>query len=418
MNEGYRSPDPEEVLVLAADAARIVLESGGETYRAEDTSAAICSSLGGAEAECFATPTCVVLSCSAADGRSRSIVRRVRKRSMNLERVARVNSLVRSLAAGRVDFDGAAMELGEIESLAGRSALVSVPAAALGTGAFALLFGGGWREGLVAAAVGALVSRFVPRLARRALPDFFINLVGGAAATALCLAARALGLAGSAEAAAIGVVMLLVPGVAITNAIRDTIAGDLVAGVARGADAFMAAAAISIGAGGAYLLMPAGAVGDMAGPSSLGPLWAGLGTVGFAILFELRKGDLPLAALGGAIGWAAFELISLPSGSSGLGYFAAAAAIGLWSEALAAARRKPATVYMICGIIPLVPGGGMYYTMLEYVRGNTWASVSTGFAALQAAGAIAAGLAVSSATSRLLSLRALARRALGSRGPR
>ena len=86
------------------------------------------------------------------------------------------------------------------------------------------------------------------------MPDFVTNLAAGAIATILCLAARLLGLATSADATVIGVLMLLVPGIAVTNAIRDTIAGDLVAGVARGADAFMSAAAISVGAGAAYQL--------------------------------------------------------------------------------------------------------------------------------------------------------------------
>ncbi len=254
MEPDFPSTDPEDILLLASDAARVVLESGGETYRAEETATAFCSALGGADAECFATPTGIVLSFTALDGRVRSIVRRVRKRAMDLERVARVNALARELAAGGLGFGEAVGGLERIESMPGRPPLLTLAAAAVGTGFFALLFGGRWNDALVAAVVGGAVSRIVPRLARRALPDFFINLVGGAAAALLCLAAEAAGLASSADAAAIGVVMLLVPGVAITNAIRDTIAGDLVAGVARGADAFMAAAAISIGAGGAHQL--------------------------------------------------------------------------------------------------------------------------------------------------------------------
>jgi len=149
----------------------------------------------------------------------------------------------------------------------------------------------------------------------------------------------------------------------------------------------------------------------------LAPLWAGIGTGGFAVLFFLRGRDIPLAASGGAIGWAAYAATAAVTGSPAVGYFAAAAAIGLWSEALATALKRPATVYMICGIIPLVPGGGMYYTMLAAVRGNSWLAITTGFETLQAAGAIAAGLAVSSAASRLLSLRALASRALARRRP-
>ncbi len=254
MSMDTRRIDPEDVLLLAADTARVVLESGGETYRAEDAAQAVCSALGGAEAECFATPTGIQLSFTGFDGRVHSIVRRVKKRSMNLERLSRVNDLARRLYAGELDFDGAARELDLTERRPGYPLGVSLAAAATGTGFFTLLFGGGWNDALVAAAVGALLSRVTRILARRQISDFFTNIAGGAAAALLCLAAEHLGLAASADTTIIGVIMLLVPGVAITNAIRDTIAGDLVAGVARGADAFMAAAAISIGSGGAFEL--------------------------------------------------------------------------------------------------------------------------------------------------------------------
>ncbi len=263
MADSFRPADPEEILLLAADAARIVLESGGETYRAEETAVDLSSALGGVEAECFATPTGIVLSFTGSDGRAHSIVRRVSKRAMNLERVARMDALTRRLRSSELDFDGAAAELDLIERMAGRPALLSALAAAAGTGFFTLFFGGAWNDALVAGAVGALLSRFTRLFARRAIPDFVANLVGAAGATFLCLLARRLGLATSADGTIIGVIMLLVPGVAITNAIRDTIGGDLVAGVSRGADAFMSAAAISIGAGGAYQLwnLVAGRIG-------------------------------------------------------------------------------------------------------------------------------------------------------------
>lgn len=142
----------------------------------------------------------------------------------------------------------------------------------------------------------------------------------------------------------------------------------------------------------------------------LEPLWAGLATAGFASLFNLRGKDLPLAAAGGALGWAVAAPLQALTGSQAVGYCAASVVIGAWAEIIAAIRKRPASVYIACGIIPLVPGGGMYYTMLEYVRGNSWNGLATAFSTLQAAGAIAVGLAVSSAASRLLSLRNAARR--------
>jgi uncharacterized membrane protein YjjP (DUF1212 family) len=254
VDQEYEPTNPEDILLLAADAARVMLESGGETYRAEEAAVAVASALDGAEAECYATPTGVTVSFFALDGRVHSIVRRIKRRAMHLERVAQVDALTRFLAAGKKSYDEAASELDRVERLPGRGLAGGAAAAAAGAGFFALLFGGAWNDALVAAFVGALVSRFALAMGGKRMPDFFTNLVAGAAATLLCLAAGRAGLARNEDATAIGVLMLLVPGVAVTNAIRDTIAGDLVAGVARGADALMSAAAISAGAGVAYQL--------------------------------------------------------------------------------------------------------------------------------------------------------------------
>lgn len=138
-------------------------------------------------------------------------------------------------------------------------------------------------------------------------------------------------------------------------------------------------------------------------------VWTALASSGFAIRFGLGAKDLPLAMGGAVAGWLVY------AGVSGLtapaqGYFAAALFIGLFAEIFAASLKKPATIYIVTAIFPLVPGSGMYYTMLYSVRGELWNSISSGFETLTAAGAIAAGLAVSSGLSRLISLRSLARR--------
>lgn len=138
-------------------------------------------------------------------------------------------------------------------------------------------------------------------------------------------------------------------------------------------------------------------------------LWAALATAGFAVLFHLRPRDLPLAVAGASLGWWIFSVVRA-AGDPAIGYFAAAAAIGFLSELGALIFKKPAFLYMVCSILPLVPGSGMYNTMLQSVRGDFPGSLAIGFATLQAAGAIAAGLAVSSALARILSLAAASRR--------
>ncbi len=130
-------------------------------------------------------------------------------------------------------------------------------------------------------------------------------------------------------------------------------------------------------------------------------LWALLATVGFGLLFRTPLRDLPLAALGGALAWGAYLWADASSGSPAFAYFAASVAVGLYAETLAWLSKRPASLFILCAIIPLVPGGGMYYTMFHAVSGDMARATDAGFAALTAAGAIAAGLAVASALARI-----------------
>lgn len=131
------------------------------------------------------------------------------------------------------------------------------------------------------------------------------------------------------------------------------------------------------------------------------PLFAACATSAFSVLFGLRAADTFLAAGGAAAGWAVFQSMP-PSGSPAFATFLAAFAAGLYSETVSWLRKKPATVYMIASIIPLVPGGGMYYTMLSTLEGSTSKSVEIGMATLITAFSIALGLAIANAFGRMV----------------
>lgn len=134
--------------------------------------------------------------------------------------------------------------------------------------------------------------------------------------------------------------------------------------------------------------------------SMLAPLYAAIATSAFSILFGLGWVDASIASLGAALGWVVYEWFPVLHAEAFSVFFAALAA-GLFSEIASYFRRKPATVYMIASIIPLVPGGGMYYTMLSTLEGNTAQSVDTGIATLMTAFSIAIGLAVASVIGRI-----------------
>lgn len=239
----------DDALRLSTEAARIVLEAGGETYRSEEVMVAIASSLGGLDPDSFATPTGFIASCDDATGHSSAVVKRIRKRQMNLDKIARVNALARDAVSGKLDQDGIERELCSIDALGSYPFPLPSLGAAFVTGFFCLLFNGAWNDALVAAVIGIVIGKLMQWLGSMRLSDFFSNIVAGALAATIAIVAQSSGLAGNKDAMIIGAIMLLVPGVMIVNAIRDLIVGDLLAGIARGADAFISAAGISIGVG-------------------------------------------------------------------------------------------------------------------------------------------------------------------------
>ena len=106
--------------------------------------------------------------------------------------------------------------------------------------------------------------------------------------------------------------------------------------------------------------------------SCIGLLTALLGSLGFALLFNVRRQLLPLAALGGALCWGAYLLAGRLTASVFLQSLAASAVTAVWSEILARIKKTPAQQYLIIGLIPLVPGGTLYYAMSALVR-QDWA---------------------------------------------
>ena len=106
--------------------------------------------------------------------------------------------------------------------------------------------------------------------------------------------------------------------------------------------------------------------------------FAFLSTIGFAILFDIPKQSIYKSGIAGALSWITFYIVSFIFNSLIAGTFFASVVVGILGELLARYYKKPATVYIIPGIVPLVPGAGMYYTMLALVRNDFYTAVNKG----------------------------------------
>ena len=132
-------------------------------------------------------------------------------------------------------------------------------------------------------------------------------------------------------------------------------------------------------------------------------LYAFLACVGFSIVFDVKKPLFVAISSGiGAIGWAVFLLLG-SAGSEVFRYLLSTIAISILSEIFARILKAPATIFLLIGIIPLVPGSGLYYAMSYLINGNYAMFAQKGIQTAAYAGAVAAGVSMVTSIVRMIS---------------
>lgn len=119
-----------------------------------------------------------------------------------------------------------------------------------------------------------------------------------------------------------------------------------------------------------------------------------IGSLGFALLFNVRRQFWFVGSLGGLLGWAIYLLGTTQTEGVFMPCLAASAFAALYAEVLARILKAPATIFFIPSIVPLIPGSTLYYTM-SYAVQNSWeVSGSYGFLTIQYALSIASGISL------------------------
>lgn len=233
-----------KLLDFTSDVGECLLSSGAETGRVEDTLTRIIRHFYSGHSEILVVLTGFFVNIGAY-----TETVRVRRRTINLDRIAKINKLSRDIVGNRMDFDGAVARLEEIKKCRPYPAWIKTPAVAVSCGFFTLLSDGSWADAFNSFIVGAIMNMIINILQSRDTANFIVTFLGGVIIAALTVLIYYVGLGSSVNAMITGAIMPLVPGLAITNALRDIIGGDYLSGGARLFDAVVVAAALAAGAG-------------------------------------------------------------------------------------------------------------------------------------------------------------------------
>lgn len=226
-------------------AGRLMIESGAETYRVEDTMTRMAISQGLIGTQSFVTPTGIMFSLGK-DGSTRLMG--IRHRGTDLNKIALVNQTSRKLTSTEITIDEAYEELQEVASAnLTYPFYLQVLAGAIASGCFLILFAGSWWDvpaATIAGGIGFIVATLIHEITR---VKFFAEFLAAAIVGTIAFLAVLLNLGGNLNIIIISGVMPLVPGLLITNAVRDLMAGHFTSGVSKAAEASLTAFAIGAG---------------------------------------------------------------------------------------------------------------------------------------------------------------------------
>ncbi len=240
--------DVNRVLNFASNVGKLMLQSGGETYRVEETIAIICRSFEVDDVDVFSTPTAVIVSV-IIDGKIHSVVKRVKTRGIDLNKVHNINSLSRRIYSERLSIDECEYELNKLNIDDSYSFKMQLFMGGVATSMFTLLFGGRVNEIIASFFIGIFIKLLSVKLNKSYLNDFFINSIGGAVIAIYSVILLKAGFIVEIDKLIAGAIMLLVPGLALTNSVRDVIEGQLISGLTKASEALLIGISIAIGTG-------------------------------------------------------------------------------------------------------------------------------------------------------------------------
>ena len=402
--------DYNTLLELAADMGYRLAMNGAETFRVEESIRRILSAYDIAS-EVFAIPNCLTVSIETPDGKPMTRMRRIGFHGNDLDSVEKYSNLSRRICAERPEPAQARDWMKQTDaSVRSYSLPILLLGNFMGALGFSIVFGGAYVDGLCSGISGILIGLINYYFGKHKVNPFFSTIASAFVMVFAAYGMSALGISKNADTVVIGALMILVPGLIFTNAMRDIIYGDTNSGMNRIVQVLLVAAAIALGTGAGY--RAADALFSIPGNAPLlvhlyeiQNIATFIACAGFAIIFNIHGFGIAICAFGGVITWAAYCASAYFGFDIYVCYFLATLLAALYSEIMARVRKYPAISYLVVAIFPLIPGAGIYYATSYLLQGDRAAFTEKALQTIGIAGVIAVGILMVSTLVRLWSNR-------------
>ena len=384
-------------------AGNLLLSSGAEIYRAEETMHRIADAMQIKDMDAYVTNRGIFASGNVPGKGIESRIMSVPDKELNIDKIEAVNELSREVCSNRMDLLYLKTSLQNIANMGEQNVVEKILSYFLGAGCFSYAIGTSFRDSLCAAIIGSLVGFYMICSKYRIKSRVLITIIASVLTAVLSHFCVAIGLGSKLSFIIIGAMMDLVPGVAFVNSVREFSQNNFATGQTLLTSALLTC--VSMASGVALVeqlvsgtIMTPSVIYDIPEISYIvliiRSLAAGLGTIAFALMFRVRKRHFVDCGVLGTITWFAYMICIRIWNNEAIAVFVSGFAAVLASRVLAVLRRCPATVFLMTSLIPLLPGISLYRTIYYLLMGSAQISMHFGKLCFLTAFTIAVSIAV------------------------
>lgn len=392
----------EDIAFIALEIGEHIQRNGGEINRVEDTIKRICKAYGAIHVDVFALTSIIILSVNFGE-KTVTRTRRITKGcANNFSRLAQLNNLSRRVCRDMPNKQDVLLEMQKIYERTLPVMPLFLLAHVLTALGFCIYFGGTVLDAVIAGGI-ALLMHLLHKLIsgpnmNLIMAKVIICFFGGLCTILVTLVGTTAGIELHSDKIMIGTIMNVIGGVAFTNSLRDLLGGDLMTGILRFSEVIIDT--VAIGCGYALALMTLQEFVQKAAPAGqlevTDVLWHVLGatvcTVGLIFMYNLEARSACFAVVGAMIACSIFEFYVYYNNNVFVGALISALAVGSFADIMAHILKTPTTILLIPGIVPMVPGGMLFNTMLSILEGDSAASREYGMKALLVALGLTVGI--------------------------
>jgi uncharacterized membrane protein YjjP (DUF1212 family) len=393
---GDRFPDASAELLIGF--ARAGHAAGYPTADLEEKVLALAGAFGLDGTEVSVTPTLVEVWLGRLP-RQRSYSLRVRPTPVDLDAMGRLDDLVQDAVDGRLGVKDALAGLRDIQSKPLRRPWPTLLGAyALAGLALTPLLGGGWREAAAAAVVGLVVGAIALSTERTARAEPMIAPIAAVAASFSASLLVQLGFDVSPDVVTLAALVTLLPGMTLTIGMQELSTQHLQSGVANTASALVQLLGLAFGVavGGSIAANWFGPVAAAVPvPASIEIRLAGavLAALAFTVTLRARTRDATIMIAAACLAVGANEVGRHVFGNEAAA-FVAAVVVGVTGGLVGALLRRSALVFIVPGVLMLVPGSAGFSSVIQLLTNQTVSGITAGFDTFVTAMSIAYGLMV------------------------